>query len=190
MLVDDYNPEWIIWFVTLREFLAKQLGDSYIAIEHIGSTSVPGMVTKPIIDIDIVIRVGAFADIRRELCAIGYRHEGDLGISGREAFDLRTAKMKSSLPAHHLYVCQSDCAELQRHIAFRNYLRRHEAIVVDLSFLKILLVSKHDNDLQAYICGKSEMVRQITENALVEDEGGGEQQKVGECLNCNNVIYR
>ena len=87
-----------------------------ISIEHVGSTSIPGMKAKPIIDIDVVVQDEAqFLSVKEDLEKIGYIHKGDLGISGREVFDEDNVSIKI---AHHLYVCKKDNPELLRHIAF------------------------------------------------------------------------
>lgn len=80
-----------------------------------------GLAVKPIIDIDIVIDDN-FDEVKSLLEEIGYCHEGDLGIPGRDAFKYEG---KPHLMMHHLYVCKRDNEELQRHITFRNYLREH-----------------------------------------------------------------
>ncbi len=80
-----------------------------------------GLAAKPIIDIDIVIDDN-FDEVKSLLEEIGYCHEGDLGIPGRDAFKYEG---KPHVMMHHLYVCKRDNEELQRHITFRNYLREH-----------------------------------------------------------------
>lgn len=165
-LVQKYNPEWPSWFARIRKALEASLEGTYQAIEHVGSTSISGMVAKPIIDIDIVIASGGFEDIREKLAQLGYIHEGDLGITGREAFDLRDDELRSKLPPHHLYVCAEDSEELRRHLAFRDFLRGSPQYAQQLSQLKWNLAERFGNDKEAYMEGKSALVRQITELAL------------------------
>jgi GrpB-like predicted nucleotidyltransferase (UPF0157 family)/SAM-dependent methyltransferase len=167
-LVEKYNPEWPSWFATIREAVEPALGDSCLAIEHVGSTSVPGLTAKPIIDIDIVITEGDLHIVKEKLAEIGYVHEGDLGIHGREAFDLVAEDLRARLPAHHLYVCAQNGFELRKHIAFRDFLRRNPEQAERLSQLKWSLVGKHANDKQAYIDGKSALVQEITALALAD----------------------
>ena len=79
------------------------------AIEHIGSTSVPGLAAKPIIDLDVLLASAAYLpETIRRLATLGYEHEGDLGIAGREAF-----RTPPSLFAHHLYVCLPNYEEFR-----------------------------------------------------------------------------
>lgn len=86
-----YDPAWPAQFVLIRNMLAAALEDAAVTIEHVGSTSVPGFAAKPVIDVDVVIRPGAFPDVRSRLEAAGYRHAGDQGIAGREVFKCAAA---------------------------------------------------------------------------------------------------
>jgi Uncharacterized conserved protein len=122
VMVEDYNTEWKNEFKRISDELMAVLAGKIISIEHVGSTSVEGLAAKPIIDIDIVIDKN-FEEIKQELEIIGYFHEGDLGIPGREAFRYEN---KPHLMKHHLYVCNKENEELHRHITFRNYLQQHQ----------------------------------------------------------------
>jgi GrpB-like predicted nucleotidyltransferase (UPF0157 family) len=97
IVVVDYDPSWPVTFAALREPIWRALADIAISVEHVGSTSVPGLAAKPIIDIDAVITSSAdiSAAIDR-LATLGYVHSGTLGIEGREAFESPAG------PAHHL----------------------------------------------------------------------------------------
>ena len=120
VVVVEYDPTWVSTFALLREILANSLGTP-VEIEHVGSTSVPGASAKPIIDIDVVVPSKDYLAQAIELLArMGYRHQGDLGIKGREAFESPVG-----LPAHHLYLVVSGNREHTRHILFRDYLRKH-----------------------------------------------------------------
>lgn len=178
-LVTRYNPLWPIWFKEMKTILEAALGDSYCSIEHVGSTSIPGMTAKPIIDIDIVIEIRKFDEVREKLESKGYVHEGDLGIVGREAFKLKEHTLEAELPAHHLYVCNHKSFELRKHRAFRDFLKEHPEYREQLNQLKWTLAEKYDNDRQAYIDGKSDLVQMITSLALQsldEQKWEGRQQ--------------
>ncbi len=166
VIVQPYNSEWLTWFERLSTFLVTRLGQSVIRIEHVGSTAIPGIVAKPIIDIDIVIRWSDFDGIKSSLEKIGYVHLGDLGITGREAFDLRDLDLKWQLPSHHLYVCDLHSEELHRHIAFRDYLHEHPDVAIEYSKLKMHLVETYSGNRESYIQGKESLVREILEYAL------------------------
>jgi GrpB-like predicted nucleotidyltransferase (UPF0157 family) len=168
MIVVPYNPEWPHDFHQLQTFLYRNLVGTYYAIEHVGSTAVPGMAAKPIIDIDIVMREGKFEQVKNRLTAAGYSYEGDRGILGRESFDLQDAGLKGALAAHHLYACAADSEELRRHRAFRDYLIAHPEWVTKLSAHKLELATKLGDDRAAYQEAKAPMVEEILALALEE----------------------
>ncbi len=164
--VENFNPDWASWFVKLSSYFKDILGTKVIRIEHVGSTSIPGMVAKPIIDFDIVIRISDFEDVRLRLEETGYVHQGDLGIPEREAFALHNLQLKKQLPPHHLYVCDFHSKELHRHIIFRDYLREYPEDADEYSKLKIHLVKEHSGDRESYIQGKACLVQEILEKAF------------------------
>src|SRR5580704_3139687 len=111
-LIQDYDPSWPEAFSKLAARVQATLGSLVITIEHIGSTAVPGLAAKPIIDLDVVLASRAdLPEAIRLLATIGYVHEGDLGIPGREAF-----RSPPGEPRHHLYVLAAGANELGRHL--------------------------------------------------------------------------
>jgi GrpB-like predicted nucleotidyltransferase (UPF0157 family) len=100
---------------------------------------------------------GVRGDVPRaiqRLAAVGYRHEGDLGIAGREAFIA-----PEHLPPHHLYVCVVNGRELRRHLAFRDYLRSHPDQAMLYANLKHELAERCGDNRTAYTDGKSEFIQ-------------------------------
>ena len=164
-LVSPYDQAWPEWFERLKVRIELLLNDVPHTIEHVGSTAIPGMTAKPIIDIDVVIERKDFQEVQQRLARVGYTHQGDKGIPDREAFDLADPQTKQSLPPHHLYVCMRGAPELHKHLVFRDFMRRHPEWIRRLSAHKVDLCERCDNDRQAYIDGKAEMVQQITELA-------------------------
>jgi GrpB-like predicted nucleotidyltransferase (UPF0157 family) len=132
-----------------------------LAIEHVGSTSIPRMSAKPIIDIDIVIRKKDFNQVKSILEQNGYSHEGDLGIKGREAFKLMNSDYLKDKPEHHLYICDINSLELMRHIAFRNYLRNNEKDARRYEKLKLELARKFHDNRELYQEGKSWIIEEL-----------------------------
>ena len=119
----------------------------------------PGLSAKPVIDIDVVIRDHSVLDeVISRLAKIGYQHEGNLGIAGREAFGYEG---KEHLKEHHLYVCPEDSPELKRHIAFRDYLRSHPDAVQEYSRIKEEAASFYPYDIDQYIGHKSPVIEKI-----------------------------
>jgi GrpB-like predicted nucleotidyltransferase (UPF0157 family) len=92
----------------------------------------------------------------QRLAILGYQHEGDLGISGREAFTSPVAA-----PAHHLYVCPADSPELARHLAFRDYLRSHPGQARAYAELKRSLAERFYTDRDAYSRGKATFIESV-----------------------------
>ena len=154
VVVVDYNPAWVSMFALLRDRLAAALGDLQVTIDHVGSTAVPGAAAKPIIDIDVAVQPKEEADAAiRLLENAGYRHLGDLGIPGREAFE-----SPHGLPEHHPYVVVKGNSEHTRHLFFRDYLREHPEETRRYSDLKKSLAAKFRDDREAYTGAKGAFV--------------------------------
>ena len=159
IIVQPYTALWEQSFADIRAELQAALGKLALRIEHVGSTAVPGLAAKPIIDVDVVLRdYSVFEAVVSGLRAIGYTHEGDLGIAGREAFRYEG---KEHLQKHHLYVCPLDSPELKRHIAFRDYLRSHPEAVQEYSRLKEEGAGLYPNAVDQYIAHKSPFIERI-----------------------------
>jgi GrpB-like predicted nucleotidyltransferase (UPF0157 family) len=162
VIVLDYDPNWPGLFQSLRKRIADTLGDIAAAVEHVGSTAVPGLAAKPIIDIDVLLTFETMlpAAIER-LASLGYIYRGDLGIPEREAF-----LAPASDPPHHLYVCPPCSAEFRRHVAFRDYLRAHPKDAKMYGDLKIALAERFREDRSAYNTAKGEFVTELTSRAI------------------------
>lgn len=119
--ISEYKVEWVEGFEVISRFLETCLPDG-LRIHHVGSTSVPGMPAKDIIDVDIECPLGAMAQVIAHLALAGFEHMGDQGIPTREAFRPRGGSAATLLRPHHLYACESGSPELRRHLAFRDYL--------------------------------------------------------------------
>jgi len=167
VIISPWQPEWQTRFDQLKEMLQAQLEGLACAIEHVGSTSVPGLAAKPILDVDVVIpSFEIFPQVKVKLEEIGYFHRGDLGISGREAFGY--ADMED-LMRHHLYVLTQVSDELKRHVGFRDWLRAHPEDAADYARVKMLAAERYPEDIDAYIDAKSDFIQQIYQKAgLVE----------------------
>ncbi|MBR3505017.1 MAG: GrpB family protein [Clostridia bacterium] len=158
VVVVPYDEKWKDDFIKIRSELQAALGDLALRIEHVGSTSVEGLSAKPIIDIDVVIDEADFDAAAAALARIGYEHQGDLGIAGREAFRYEG---KEHLREHHLYVCPEDSPELKRHLAFRDYLRAHGDAVKEYSRIKEEGARLYPYDIDRYIKHKSPWIERI-----------------------------
>ena len=159
VIVLPYDAAWESAFEAIRAEIQTALGDLMLGIEHVGSTSVKGMSAKPCIDIDVVIRdYSVFDAVVQKLDAIGYIHEGDLGIQDREAFKYAD---KPHLMTHHLYVCPRDSEELHRHIVFRDFLRENPEAVKKYSRVKETAAQLFPDSIDQYIEYKSLCIEEL-----------------------------
>jgi GrpB-like predicted nucleotidyltransferase (UPF0157 family) len=152
--VVDYDPTWPTAFEAVRARVWPVVDDIALAVEHVGSTSVPGLAAKPIIDVSVVVPTGAAVKVAIErLSTLGYRHLGNLGIEGRESFASPTM-----LPRHHLYVCPQDSLALKNHLIVREHLRTHSEAAAEYGALKRRLAEQFSEDIGGYTEGKSETI--------------------------------
>ena len=119
----DYDPEWPLKYNKERDHIIEILKDNCISIYHIGSTSVPGLAAKPIIDIMVVVRSLERTDRAAEKFSdLGYEYLGEFGIAGR-----RYLRKGGDERTHQLHIFQADdWKNIQRHLAFRDYMRIHK----------------------------------------------------------------
>ena len=161
VIVVPYDKTWTSAFEEIKKEIESSVGDLIIGIEHVGSTSVEGMSAKPIIDLDIIIKdYSTFDALVEKLNAIGYIHEGNLGIKDREAFKYTD---KPHLQQHHLYVCPQQSEELRRHITFREFLRSNPEAVRRYSTVKDKAAQLFPDDIDKYIDYKSHCIEELYE---------------------------
>lgn len=159
VVVLPYDVAWQSAFEKIKSEIEEAIGDLIIGIEHIGSTSVEGMSAKPCIDIDVIIEdYSVITAVVDGLQAIGYIHEGDLGIKDREAFKYSN---KEHLQAHHLYVCPKYSEELRRHITFRDFLRSNPEAVKKYSLIKRKAAELFPNNIDGYIEYKTPCIEEL-----------------------------
>lgn len=174
--IEDYNPKWAHAFNELKKALQEHVSKTLV-IEHVGSTSVPGLAAKPIIDIDIIVK--SKKDVTKlidSLEALGYIYKGDMGIEGREVFlrsinDVPLLKEHhSKWFAHHLYVCIEGSLPLRNHLALREYLMAHEEAVIEYGELKKALAHKYPHDMDKYIEEKTPFITRILKSEGFSEE--------------------
>ena len=176
IVIREYDPGWVVNFEALRARIASDLEGIALQIEHVGSTAVPGLAAKPIIDMDVVVSGAGQAQAAiRALKRLGYEHRGDLGIPGREAF----AAPKGTVP-HHLYVCIEGTLALRNHVAIRDSLRGDPGAARKYGDLKKRLAAQHAHDISAYIEGKSAFLLSILRNLGFSRKELGEVERVSE----------
>ncbi|MDA8373839.1 MAG: GrpB family protein [Actinomycetota bacterium] len=157
IVVVDWDPAWPHAFQELAEPLRRATQGLGAKVEHVGSTAVDGLAAKPIIDIDVVLRSPAsIPEAIARLGRLGYRHQGDHGIPGREAFAWPPWAKR-----HHLYLVVAGSEPHLNHIAFRDHLRSHPEDAAAYAALKRHLAHSFRHHRAAYTEGKSAFVRGI-----------------------------
>lgn len=161
--VVEYDPNWRNKYLK-EEFKIKGiLQDKLINSFHIGSTSIPNLKAKPIIDILLVVKdINELDAYSVQFENLGYEVMGEFGIKGRRYFrkggDNRT---------HHIHAFQYDhIQEIERHLSFRDYLRQNPEICKEYGELKSRLADEYPTDIDSYIDGKNDFVKKIEKEAL------------------------
>ena len=161
IIVLDHDPAWGSIFLRLRSRVWPLVSDLAASIEHVGSTSVEGLPAKPVIDLTIIVREASrMPTVIDRLATIGYRHNGDQGVPGREAF-----AHPDQAPAHHLYACVENNLALRNHLTVRDHLRRHPARAQAYGELKKRLAARFPDDIDGYADGKTDFLLAILADA-------------------------
>ncbi len=169
--IQTYSADWPITFEKLKAIYTAHVGEFLLSIEHVGSTSVPGLAAKPVIDIDLVIEDNyVFDSVVAGLYSLGYRHVGDLGIVDRAAFkrDSEFVPIDGSgtaWPGHNLYVCPQYSLSLKNHLTLRDFLRTHPAKAHEYGNLKKDLAAQYPDDVDAYVEMKSPIIASFLKEA-------------------------
>jgi GrpB-like predicted nucleotidyltransferase (UPF0157 family) len=167
-----YDQKWAETFQQIKSVLESDLaGVPYLDIVHVGSTSVPGMYAKPVIDMDIIV-----SDQPSTLPAIkalenaGYLYRGEMNVPGRHAI----ARLPSApkLPTHNLYITVDGCVALRNHLGVKKVLLESEALRDEYSAVKRQLGEKEFDRIGQYVHGKSEILQKILDRVedLTEEE--------------------
>ena len=154
-----YDSVWKDEFEKIKREIEPSLSGLILSVEHVGSTAVEGLCAKPCIDLDVIIEdYAVFESVVERLSKLGYIHEGDLGISGREAFAYSD---KEHLMTHHLYVCPKDSEELHRHLTFRNFLRKSPDAKARYAEAKMRAAALFPSDINGYMKSKSVCIDEL-----------------------------
>jgi GrpB-like predicted nucleotidyltransferase (UPF0157 family) len=186
--IEPYNPNWKAEFERLKKVLETALIElsSNIDIQHVGSTAIPGMVAKPILDIDIIIDdKELITAIEQKLIEIGYISRGEQGIEGRFAFRQASSQTPFTSSAqnwqkHHLYVCFADSLALKNHLLFRDALINDHALMERYSGLKMSLVEIPQMTREDYTKSKTEFI------ILVLAEAGLTERELAQIIDANS----
>ena len=156
LIVLPYDPNWKVEFERIRNYLTEQIGDLVIEIKHIGSTSVPGLCAKPIIDIAAIMEsYDVFPAIARRLDAVGFQHEGDGGIKEREVFK---RLIPDDFMDYHFYVYLKNSEENRRQSIFQKALLNNRNIAEEYGKLKMRLIGEVNGDRILYTNSKTDFI--------------------------------
>lgn len=161
--VAPYDPAWPGLFQAEAARLAAVFGEELRAIHHMGSTSVPGLAAKPIVDIlPEVHDIQRIDDLNEAMIALGYAPKGENGIPGRRFF----SKTVDGVRRFHVHVFQAGDPEIERHLAFVQYLRAHPDQAAAYGRLKQALAERFSADIDGYADGKNDFVQEMERKAL------------------------
>lgn len=150
VIITEYDPQWPQIYAQESAHLRTIFGDTLIEIAHVGSTSVPGLAAKPVIDLIAAVR--SLADVERAapaLAALGYEALGECDIPGRLFF-------RKGMPrTHHLHVVETDHYQWPDSLDFRDYLRTHPDEAARYADLKRSLAERFRHQREEYTGGKS-----------------------------------
>jgi GrpB-like predicted nucleotidyltransferase (UPF0157 family) len=153
-----HDAAWAAAFAAERDRLRAALGRHAVAIEHIGSTAVPDLPAKPVIDIAVAVRsLLALPELIRAMEAAGYTHKGEHGLPGRQFF------VRGEPATHHVHLVEPDSPLWADWIALRDDLRAHPADRAAYAAFKLGLAARHAQDRDAYTKAKDPFVQQLRE---------------------------
>lgn len=182
-----YNPHWKTEFEALKAVFEAQMQGLSIDIQHVGSTSVPNLCAKPILDIDLIIEDKTLLnEISTRLQKIGYLCKGEQGIAGRFAFRQSSAytpigfAVGKKWQTHHLYVCFSDSLALKNHLIFRDALLKDKSLLEDYAKLKEELLTIKDLSREKYTQLKTDFILNVLAN------NGLNQQEIKDIREANS----
>lgn len=160
-----HDPLWVSIAVNESQDIVVALGDNLVTTHHIGSTAVPGIMAKPVIDLMPVVRSLDLLDRgQRRIEALGYSWWGEYGLPGRRYCTKDDPKTGRRLFQLHCY--QADSPEIGRHLAFRNHLRHHPGLAQEYEAEKLRCQALHPNDSHAYSDCKDAWIRRAEREAL------------------------
>lgn len=164
--VVDYDPRWPSWFEELRDRIWPAVSEVAVRVDHVGSTAVPGLPAKPVIDMDIVVASDAGVTPGIDaLRSIGYRWRGELGVAGRQAF---APPPGGTEPPHHLYLVVEDNKAHVDHWLLRDTLRTDSSLRAAYGALKRANAAAAGRDMDLYVAAKAAFVADLLTRARAE----------------------
>lgn len=158
-----HNPQWRDAFEAEAKHVAAALGENVVAIHHIGSTAIPIIYAKPVVDLLVEVRDITEADGQSSAMeSLGYEVMGEYGIPGRRYF---RKDNQEGIRTHNIHAFEAGSAEVERHLAFRDYMIAHPVDAQRYSELKRKLAEEHPQSMDGYIDGKDGFIKEIDRRA-------------------------
>jgi GrpB-like predicted nucleotidyltransferase (UPF0157 family) len=158
-----YDPHWRDIFAREKQELLRVFSDNVVAIHHIGSTAIPDIYAKPIIDLLVEVKAITKVDeCDRFMEDLGYEVMGEYGISGRRYFRKNDA---AGVRTHHVHTFEVSAPEVEKHLIFRDYMIAHQKDAQRYSELKCELARKYPYDIDSYVNGKAGFVQEMNKKA-------------------------
>ncbi|MBD2465859.1 GrpB family protein [Oscillatoria sp. FACHB-1407] len=163
--VVPYCQAWPDAFEIEAQRIVTALDENVVAVYHIGSTAIPNIYAKPIIDLLVVVHDITQVDEQIEAMeALGYEALVEFGIPGRRYFRKNN---ELGVRTHHVHTFESNSSEIERHLAFRDYMIAHPEDAHQYSELKRELVKNlHWSDIEGYMDGKNEFIKEMEQRAI------------------------
>lgn len=161
--VIPHRPDWHSAFKYESMQVMLALGDNVAAVHHIGSTAIPKIYAKPIIDMLVEVKEISKIDERSPaMRRLGYEVMGEFGIPGRRFF---CKDDDHGIRRHHIHTFEVGSDQIERHLTFRDYMTAHAKDAQKYSDLKQELAKQYPNDIEGYIDGKDEFIKKIDRKA-------------------------
>lgn len=160
-----HSPRWAAMAAEESQRLKAALGDLLIVVHHIGSTAIPPIMAKPVVDLIPIVSDIAVLDAQEETVrSLGYNWFGEFGLPGRRYCYLKDAASGRRLFQLHCY--REGSPEVSRHLAFRDYLRAHPALAKEYEAEKIRAACVRRDDVNAYNDEKNGWIKRVEKDAL------------------------
>ncbi|GAB4283695.1 MAG: GrpB family protein [Oscillatoriaceae cyanobacterium] len=161
--VVSHNPQWADAFAVESQQIADALGENVVAIHHIGSTAIPMIYAKPIIDLLVEVKdINQVNQQNYSMELLGYEVMGEFGIPGRRYFRKHNP---AGMRTHHVHIFEVGSPQIERHLNFRDYMIAHPEAAQKYSELKRELAQKYPNDIEKYMDGKDGFIQEIDQKA-------------------------